>query len=138
MSETDWISEIRRKDARYGRGAFEFVQEALRLAHERAGRDGHVTGKELLEAFRTHALDQFGLLAQAVLAEWGVHSTVDVGRIVFLCVEAGEMGKTDDDSLDDFRSAYDFAEAFPQEVGAVEVARPQIDEDDEEEPDEDV
>lgn len=136
MSESDWISEIRRRDPRYARGAYEFVQDALRLAHLRAGREGHVSGRELLEAFRALAREQFGPLAASVLAEWNVRTTEDVGNIVFLCVQAGEMGKTEDDTLDDFRGVYDFEEAFPSGIDSVQVVRPTPEEEEDEEEDE--
>ena len=60
MSNTDPISEILRRDATYPRAAYEFVGEALRLAHERAGEKRHVSARELLDAFRMHAIDAFG------------------------------------------------------------------------------
>lgn len=123
MTDTDPISEIRRKEPRYPRAAYEFVQESLRLAHEQVGREGHVTGRELLDAFRTLALAEFGPLARTVLAEWNVRTTDDVGRIVFLCVEARQMGKTDDDTMDDFHAVYDFAKAFPATLGEVRLPR---------------
>lgn len=133
MTEGDWVSAIREKDPRYARGAFEFVQDALRMAHARAGREGHVTGKELLGAFRELAVEMFGPLARTVLAEWGIRATDDVGNIVFLCVEAGEMGKTDEDTAEDFRAVYDFDEVFPDQLGEVRVARPGEPDDDEDE-----
>ena len=123
MSEGDWIADLRAKDPRYARGAFEFVQDALRLAHTRAGREGHVTGRELLTAFRELAVEMFGPLARTVLAEWGIRATEDVGNIVVLCVAAGEMGKTDEDTAEDFRAVYDFDDVFPDRPGEVRVAR---------------
>ena len=115
----------------YCDAAFEFVHDSLRLAHDRAGREGHVRGAELLDAFRDLARREFGPLARTVLASWGVHRTDDVGEIVFRCVEAGEMGRTDDDSPDDFRAVYEFDDAFPEDPGPVEIARraPDPDED---------
>src|SRR5262249_3226612 len=44
---------------------------------------GHVTGPELCESVRKLALSQFGLLAAAVLNHWGIHSTSDIGDIVY-------------------------------------------------------
>ena len=119
----DWIASIRARDGRYAREAFEFVQESLRRAHDAAGREGHVKGRELLDAFRDLAREEFGPLARVVLGTWGVTRTEDVGEIVFLCVAAGAMGKTDDDTLDDFADAYDFATAFPEAPGVVTMPR---------------
>ena len=135
MTESDPLEDIRRREPRYPRQAIEFVSAALHRAHEASGREGHVTGRELLEAFRRLAIEEFGPLARTVLAEWNVHGTEDVGRIVFLCVDAGQMGKTDDDTPDDFAQVYDFADAFPQALGEVRVARASDDDEEDDESD---
>jgi uncharacterized repeat protein (TIGR04138 family) len=57
-------------------------------------------------------LEQFGPLSKRVLAEWGIHSCIDFGHIVFNLVEEGLLGKTENDSLEDFSEGYDFCEAF--------------------------
>ena len=72
----------------------------------------HVTGQELLEGIRVYGLDQFGPLARQVFEHWGIQSTEDFGHIVFLLVEVKLLGKTEEDSIADFREVYDFAEAF--------------------------
>jgi uncharacterized repeat protein (TIGR04138 family) len=131
VNEPAPTSDASRRRPVYPRAAVEFVQEALHHAHTRSGREGHVSGAELLEAFRLLALDQFGPLARTVLAEWGIRTTDDVGNIVFQSVEAGEMGKTDEDTADDFRSVYDFAVAFPEALGDVRLPRPPRDDEDE-------
>jgi uncharacterized repeat protein (TIGR04138 family) len=123
MSEPAPAPDLSRRPA-YPRAAIEFVQEALQHANQRRGREGDVSGAELLEAFRLLALDQFGPLARTVLAEWGIRSTDDVGNIVFQQVESGEMGKTERDSPQDFRAVFEFAAAFPEVPGCVHVARP--------------
>lgn len=126
MSE-DRISAILRAGTAFPRAAFEFVESALRLATERAqaaepGRR-HVDASELLDAFRDLARDAFGPLARTVLAEWNVHTTRDVGRIVFLMVEAGEMGRTDEDDEKDFADVWSFEDAFPAEPGPASIPR---------------
>jgi len=123
MSEGDPITKILRKDRRYRREAYDFVQEALRSAHERSGTRRHVTGKELLAAFRELAKSEFGPLSRTVLAEWGLRATEDVGNVVFNLVEAEELGKTDEDDLADFRDVFDFDSAFPPEAGSVRMRR---------------
>lgn len=102
--------------------AFLFVQEGLRATVERlfdstgdepeleAGR--HVTGQQLCMGLRSYAIEQYGLLARAVLAHWNIRRTEDFGRIVFALVDAGLMRKTETDSLDDFYAVFDFDEAF--------------------------
>ncbi|APZ91450.1 Verruc_Plancto-restricted protein [Fuerstiella marisgermanici] len=102
----------------YHQNAYDFVFAALRHAQEKLGRDrtdhttGHVCGRELLEGIAELAKDHFGLLAITVLADWGVHGTEDIGKMVFELIESGEMRKTEDDHLEDFVDVYDFHKVF--------------------------
>lgn len=109
--------------------AYDFVQQGLtytvthvhgRLTKPRASR--HVSGQQLCEGVREFALDQYGMLASAVLQYWNITSTLDLGRIVFALIEAGHMQKTDDDTLDDFRDVFDFRVAFEVEYRIAEPA----------------
>jgi uncharacterized repeat protein (TIGR04138 family) len=79
-------------------------------AKPRANR--HVTGQDLCEGIRTYAQNQYGMLARSVLHHWNIESTLDFGRIVFALIEAGQMQKTDDDTIEDFRDVYDFKQVF--------------------------
>lgn len=47
-----------------------------------------------------------------VFDNWGIHSCEDVGNMVFNLIGAGIFGKTEEDSIEDFRNVYDFQEAF--------------------------
>lgn len=120
----------------YPQAAYVFLQEGLRATvrqvHEERAEDPglggasggeHVSGQQLCLGLRDHAIEQFGMLAGAVLASWSIHRTEDFGRMVFGLVDAGLMSKTPQDSLEDFRSVYDFAEAFDREhvAGAMRV-----------------
>jgi uncharacterized repeat protein (TIGR04138 family) len=105
------------KDPRYDRDAYLFVKDALDhtqklVLKENREQIRHVTGQELLEGIREYALTQFGPMAQLVFAEWGVHRCEDFGEIVFNLVEIGLLGKTEEDSREDFRNGYDFYTAF--------------------------
>ena len=77
-----------------------------------AVRPRHVTGQQLCDGLREYVLEQWGLLAGAVLARWHITSTLDFGRIVFALVEANWLQATERDSIEDFRDVYDFAAAF--------------------------
>lgn len=105
----------------YDRNAFYFVFSALQFTQERLNRtaahvlreeEAHINGRELCEGFRDLALRKFGMMATTVLKHWGVHSTQDIGRIVFELVQRGEMRKTSNDAPDDFDDVFDFDEAF--------------------------
>ncbi|MBX3365425.1 MAG: hypothetical protein KF866_11775 [Phycisphaeraceae bacterium] len=114
---------MREKAGPYPPQAFEFVRGGLahtvELVHgERAAREAtedesrHVSGQQLCFGLKDFAVKQYGMLARTVLERWGVQGTEDFGRIVFAMIDAGLMRKTDEDSMDDFRSVYDFDEAF--------------------------
>src|SRR2546429_8078376 len=72
----------------------------------------HVTGPQLLDGVRRYALKEFGPMVMTVFDNWGIHSCEDVGNIVFNLISAGVFGKTEDDSIEDFKNVYRFEEAF--------------------------
>lgn len=106
------IEEITERDLRYKPDAYEFVMQAFGFTQTELKREGHVTGRELLEGIREYGLEQYGPLTKTVFQHWGVNTTEDFGEIVFNMVENGLMGKTDKDSRDDFKNAYDFKQIF--------------------------
>jgi uncharacterized repeat protein (TIGR04138 family) len=125
------LEKIMNRDARYDREAYRFVRDALDFTQQslaraiarssRAGRKAgkktpphHVTGPELLNGIRDHALQQFGPMVTTVFDEWGIRKTDDFGEIVFNMVEACLLNKTAEDSRDDFKGVYDFKEVFEQ------------------------
>jgi uncharacterized repeat protein (TIGR04138 family) len=115
-----WLLELAAKDPRYKSAGYEFLFESLeftrcRLAKERGGKVRHVSARELLEGIRVLAIEQFGLLAKTVFNQWGIHSTSDIGEMVFNLIESGEMEKTDEDSRSDFDDVFDFDEAFARD-----------------------
>ena len=126
-------AQILAKAGPYPLAAYQFVQDGLRYTvrqvHEdRAADPGlasgpateHVSGQQLSMGLRDFAIEQYGMLARAVLASWGIHRTDDFGRMVFAMIEAGAMSKTPQDTPEDFRGVFDFAEAFGAEhVSAV-------------------
>jgi uncharacterized repeat protein (TIGR04138 family) len=113
----DVVTEICRKDPRYGPDAYLFVREALDFTVKSAKkgakeRGRHVTAGELLDGIKVYALQEYGPMALSVLKSWGVTTTADFGEIVFNLVESGKLGKTDEDRKTDFENAYDFHETF--------------------------
>lgn len=104
-------------DPRYQPGAYDFVREALHIAVKkfRGGDEAqHVSGRELLEGVREHALKEYGPMALTILNQWGLHRGIDVGNIVYNLITVGYFGKSDGDSLEDFDDGYCFEEAFTQ------------------------
>ena len=117
VSFEEAVENICAEDNRYAPEAYRFVREALDAAirlyeKPRAGRERHVTGHELLEGIRRHALSEFGPMSFRVLTTWGLHRTDDFGDIVFNLVDRGVLGRTDKDRREDFSGGYDFSRAF--------------------------
>jgi uncharacterized repeat protein (TIGR04138 family) len=132
MPKPQSFPELLAVDKRYKRDAYGFVFEALRYAHDTLGLgteasadileppageaaptgQRHLTGRELCDAIRRYAQEQYGYMAATVLESWGVRSTSDFGNIVFNLIEIGEMSKTKHDRREDFNDVFDFDVAF--------------------------
>ena len=118
---TEAVEEICKADPRYDQDAYLFVREGLdftlKLLKKHTQTNPvhrHISGQELLDGLRQHALNQFGPMAKTVLNYWGVRKCEDFGELVFNMVDKGVLGKTEQDRREDFRSGFDFDEAFVQ------------------------
>ena len=127
MSLRDDLAGVLARDARYAIHAYAFVFETLEFAKARKKRAPirgrsrrakstdsarHVSGRELCEGARDLALRQYGLLAIAVLGQWGIRSTSDLGNIVFNLIAAGDLERSPNDSRADFDNVFDFEAAL--------------------------
>lgn len=119
MQQVDFseqLEDIVRKDARYAREAYLFLRDALdftiKARRKAKETDQHVTGQQLLDGIRLFALKQFGPMAPTVFEYWGVRCGQDFGEMVFNFIEVGIFGKTDTDSIEDFKGGYTFHDAF--------------------------
>jgi len=110
------IEEILTREPSYKFEAYSCALAGLHFTVSRLPAARHVTGKELSEGLRDYALEQFGAMAKTVLEYWGIHSTKDFGKIVFLLIETGLLRKTEEDSIQDFENVYDFDEAFKYDI----------------------
>ena len=111
------LDSIVASDARYHRDAYVFLRDALDYTTKqqkkaRGSAVRHVAGPELLEGVRLYALKEFGPMALTVFSYWGINRCEDIGHMVFNLIGAGIFGKTEQDSLDDFKSVYTFEDAF--------------------------
>ncbi len=77
--------------------------------------DRHLSGQQLCMGLLEFAIEQYGMMAPVVLQRWNVQRTDDFGRIVFTLIDLGIFRKSPNDSIEDFRSVYDFAEVFAQD-----------------------
>jgi uncharacterized repeat protein (TIGR04138 family) len=142
MNIRDQLARVIARDSRYTIEAYAFVLESLsRARHHKlmerrkrpdqsrptrprkktlpaenvaTGADdpGHVTGRELSLAARKLAIRSYGMMAQAVLREWGIRSTSDIGEIVYNLIASGDLDKTPADKRSDFDNVFDFATAL--------------------------
>ena len=132
---SDPLRELAMSDPRYALEAYQFLFESLDHAvrntgrQEEEGQGRHVSGQELLEAMRQYASELFGPLAAQVWRSWGIHETLDWGRVVFKLVDARMLNRRKTDSIDDFRDGFDFEETFvesytpelPPEIGPADA-----------------
>lgn len=112
------VEKIVADDKRYHPSAYAFVREGLDQTLKnlkRAEGDGgnkHVTGAELLDGLRRFTLEEFGPMGQLVLNEWGVRKCRDFGQIVFNLVSHNVLGRSESDTIDDFKELFTFEDAF--------------------------
>ena len=122
------LDSIVANDPRYHRDAYVFLRDALDYTTKQQKKTKgasvrHVAGPELLEGVRQYALKEFGPMVVTVLSYWGIRSCEDVGHMVFNLIGAGIFGKTEEDSIDDFKNVFDFQEAFVKPFAPKKAAR---------------
>ncbi|MEO8451135.1 MAG: Minf_1886 family protein [Gemmatimonadota bacterium] len=108
----DVLARIRASESHYDERAYLFVLAGIEYLQTKQRVRRHVTGAEVAVACREFAIDQYGLMANAVLGHWGLTRTADIGRIVFTLVEIGLLVTQPGDLEEEFRGVYDFEEAF--------------------------
>jgi len=113
------MQQVIAEDGRYAPEAFAFLHDGLNRAVQEVYADKtggeeehHVSGQQLCHSLRDLAIERWGMMAKAVLNKWNIRATLDFGNMVYLLIENNHMRKADEDSLDDFRDAYDFDKAF--------------------------
>jgi uncharacterized repeat protein (TIGR04138 family) len=130
------LDSIVANDPRYQREAYVFLRDALDFTTKQQKKVKgtsvrHVAGPELLEGVRQYALKEFGPMVLTVFESWGIRRTEDIGNMVFNLIDAGIFGKTEEDSIEDFKDVYDFEEAFVKPFAPVKPitakpARPEL------------
>ena len=116
------LQKVVSKDFRYSMQSYQFIFEALDYTASQLGKkynssieeERHVTGQELSGGIKRFATEKFGYMTRIVLEQWGITKSGDFGEIVFNLVDSELMGKTDTDTLDDFKDLYDFYIEFEE------------------------
>lgn len=106
------IDELARRDRRYPGDAYVLVFEGLECALARIPARRHVTPAELVLGVREAALNQWGLLARAVLESWNIHETGAVGDLVFNLIRHGLLEAGEDDTPEQFMRVFSFDDGF--------------------------
>lgn len=128
---TEAVAKLVTEDLRYERDAYYFLRDALdhtvkqrRKSRGDAGSE-HVSGQQLLDGIRVYALKQFGPMVTTVFGYWGIKQCEDFGHMVYNLIQVKVFGKTDADTLADFRGGYSFEDAFvtPYQLAKVPVHR---------------
>jgi len=124
------LDSIVTSDPRYQREAYIFLRDALDYTTKQQKKVKgttvrHVSGPELLQGIRQYALKEFGPMVMTVFENWGIRATEDIGHMVFNLIGAGIFGKTDEDSINDFKNVYDFQEAFVKPYAPESTTTPQ-------------
>lgn len=113
------VEQITQSDERYAPDAYYFLRDALDHTQSQIKKEKtsgkqpqHVSGEQLLKGIRDLALEQFGPMALTVMYDWGMLRCEDFGEIVFNMVDYKLLSKTKEDTRADFKSIYNFEDAF--------------------------
>jgi uncharacterized repeat protein (TIGR04138 family) len=127
MSLCKDLAGVLARDPRYSIHAYAFVFDAIehtKVLKKRAPSRSrarskssnayahHVNGRELCEGARDLALRLYGLMAMTVLGQWGIHSTSDIGEIVYNLIASGDLERAPADARSDFDGLFDFDTAL--------------------------
>jgi uncharacterized repeat protein (TIGR04138 family) len=106
------LDQLQERNPRFHGKAYLFLLSALHAVMKDLDEPRHISGQELAEGVRALALEQYGPIARTVLEHWGIHTTKDLGEIVFTLVDAGVLIKQSGDSRADFENIFDFEDVF--------------------------
>ncbi|HEX8281424.1 MAG TPA: Minf_1886 family protein [Chthoniobacterales bacterium] len=125
------LDSIIASDPRYSRDAYVFLRDALDYTTKQQKKIKgapvrHVAGPELLQGVRQYALKEFGPMVVTVFSYWGIRTCEDIGHMVFNLIGAGIFGKTEEDSIEDFKNVYDFKEAFVRPFEPQKATAPKL------------
>lgn len=109
------IDEILNRENRYDRAAYGFVAQGVTFTVGRFPAHRHVSALELLYGLRDFARQEYGPMAPMVLEAWGLKYASDVGRIVYLLIDAKLLSASPEDDPNDFN--IDFALCAPEDTG---------------------
>ena len=109
------LQDLRARNPRFHGKGYLFLLSALHAVLEGMDEPRHISGEELADGVRNLAMARYGPMARTVLGHWGIHSTDDLGEMVFAMVDCGVMMKQEEDRREDFQDLFDFEEVFERD-----------------------
>lgn len=101
------VERIRSRDKRFEPEAYALVMDSVAYAIQTIGEVRHISAQELLVHLCQFAKDRYGMLAYTMMEKWGLHSTGDVGAVVYALIDEGELTEQKGDSLAGFSGVFD-------------------------------
>ena len=101
----DAVEQILQKNEDYPADAYFFIRAALDATVEKCRKPAenpHLSAEELYFGFCAYALEEYGPLALAVMEQWNITTSTDVGNLVYNLIEVGVFGKQDGDRQEQF------------------------------------
>ena len=121
--QLDIIRKIYEEDDTFPPMAYCFVRDSVHKAldnivkaKKEIGFDSEeppdIKGADLCRFFRDTLITRFGPCAIDVLDTWNIKRTSDFGKIIYKLIAVEILGKSENDSIEDFDDVYDFTEEF--------------------------
>ena len=121
--QLDIIRKICEEDDTFPPMAYCFVRDSVHKALDnivKAKRQNifadddppDIKGADLCRFFRDTLINRFGPSAIDVLDTWNIKRTSDFGKIIYKLIAVDILGKSENDSIEDFDDVFDFTEEF--------------------------
>ncbi|MEO0025148.1 MAG: Minf_1886 family protein [candidate division WOR-3 bacterium] len=83
------LYELLQADPRYTVDAYLLLGNGLHHVYQQTGGKTNITVLQLLNAISTIATERYGLLAETVLASWGIITPADILQLLTRLIHAG-------------------------------------------------
>lgn len=101
------VVRIRIRDERFASEAYGFVMDSIESTLRTFAEPRHISATELLQGMCGFAQVVYGVMSCTLLENWGVHTTADIGDIVFHLVDEGLLSRRPEDHREDFDNVFD-------------------------------
>ena len=121
--QLDIIRKICEEDDTFPPMAYCFVRDSVHKALDNIAKAKRhnifadddppdIKGADLCRFFRDTLINRFGPSAIDVLDTWNIKRTSDFGKIIYKLIAVEILGKSENDSIEDFDDVFDFTEEF--------------------------